>query len=246
MRKICIALSKGGVSKSVSACTLSHGLSLVGKRVLLIDTDDQGQDGFLLGVQPQYGLADVLNEEVSVESAMHEARDGLFLLSGGKSLSGVKRAISKRDFGAEMTLSRALDPIEGKFDFIIIDTSPSWDALTINSLFYCKEVLTPVSLEILSLNSLVEFSKRLRGVQEFHRELKHAYLVPTFYDGRVKKSSEIMGQLKKHYPDQICDPIRYCVRISESAGFGQTIYEYAPKSSGAKDYQKIVHRILQS
>lgn len=246
MRKICVALSKGGVSKSVSSCTLSHGLTLTGKRVLLIDTDDQGQDEFLLGVKPTHGLADVLNGGVSVEDAMHKARDGLFLLSGGRSLAGVKRSIGKKDFGAEQTLSQALKCIEGKFDFVFVDTSPSWDALTINALFYCKEVLTPVSLEILTLNSLVEFSSRLKGVQEFHKELKHSYLVPTFYDGRVKKSSEIMEQLKKHYPDQICDPIRYCVRISESAGFGQTIYEYAPKSSGAKDYQKIVHRILKA
>lgn len=245
MRKICVALSKGGVSKSVSACTLSHGLTLAGKRILLIDTDDQGQDEFLLGVRPTHSLADVLNGEVSVKDAMHEARENLFLLSGGRSLAGVKRSIGKKDFGAELTLSQALEPIQGRFDFVIVDTSPSWDALTINSLFYCKEVLTPVSLEILTLNSLIEFSDRLKEVQAFHKELKHSYLVPTFYDGRVKKSSEIMLQLKKHYPDQICDPIRYCVRISESAGFGQTIYEYAPKSSGAKDYQKIVHRILE-
>jgi chromosome partitioning protein len=243
-RKICVALSKGGVAKSSSACAIAHGLSLVGKKVLLVDTDDQGQDAFLLGINPSHGLADVIGEGMQIQNALCQARDNLWLLSGGKALAGVKRAIGRKDFGAEKTLAEALNPLSDNFDFVIVDTSPSWDTLTINSLFYCTEVLTPVSLEILTLNSLIEFADRLKSVQVYNKNLQHRYLVPTFWDRRVKKSSEILDQLKEHYPMQLCDPIRYCVRISESAGFGKTIYEYAPTSSGAKDYQKIVQRIL--
>lgn len=244
MRKICISLSKGGVGKSSSTVSIAHGLALAGKKVLLVDTDDQGQDAFLLGVKPPYGLADVLSEEVSAEEAMFQARENLWILAGGKALSGIKRAIGRKDYGAEKTLSQALEPIEGKFDFVIIDTSPSWDTLTINALFYCTEVLTPVSLEVLTLNSLVEFSARLKDVKSHNKNLEHRYLLPTFWDRRVKKSSEILEQLKKHFPDQMCEPVKYSVRISESAGFGKTIFEYAPSSSGAKDYQKTVQRIM--
>lgn len=244
MRKICVALSKGGVAKSSTAVSISHGLALAGKKVLLIDTDDQGQDSFLLGVKPDLGLADVLNESASVEESLYKARDNLWILSGGKSLAGVKRAIGQKDFAAEQTLANTLASLEDQFDFVIIDTSPSWDTLTINSLFYCTEVLTPVSLEVLTLNSLVEFSGRLKSVQTYNNKLEHKYLVPTFWDRRVKKSSEILEQLKKYYSSQMCDPIKYCVRISESAGFGKTIYEFSPDSSGAKDYQKTVQRIL--
>lgn len=242
MRKIAVSLSKGGVSKSTTSISLGHGLALAGKRVLLIDTDDQGQDAFLLGVKPPLGLAEVLNEEVSIEEALFEARPNLWILAGGKSLSGAKRAIGRKDFGAEQTLAEALKPIESKFDFIIIDTSPSWDALTINALFYVDEVLTPVSLEALTLNSLVEFTKSIDSVQRFNKNLKHRYVLPTFHDGRVKKSAEILEQLQKYFPAQLCPPIKYNVRISESAGYGQTIFEYAP--AAAKDYQKIVERIL--
>jgi chromosome partitioning protein len=245
MRKICISLSKGGVGKSSTAVSLSHGLALAGKRVLLIDTDDQGQDSLLLGVKPSLGLADVLNEEATVEAAAFSARENLDLLAGGKALSGIKRSIGRKDFGAEMTLSQALQSIEGKYDFVIVDTSPSWDTLTINSLFYCSEVLTPVSLEILTLNSLAEFSLRLKSVQAFNKNLVHKYLVPTFWDGRVKKSSEIMEQLKKYYQPLLCEPVKYSVRMSESAGFGKTIFEYAPSSPAAKDYEKTVQRILR-
>lgn len=244
MRKICISLSKGGVAKSTSAVSIAHGLAMTGKKTLLIDSDDQGQDSYLLGVSPKRGLAEVLNEEVSPLEAAVEARPNLFILAGGKALSGVKRAIGRKDFGAEKTLSEALSPIDGKFDFVLIDTSPAWDALTINALFYCDEVLTPVSLEVLSLNSLAEFSQRLEGVRKFNPGLKHAYLLPTFSDGRVKKSKEIMALLEKHYKGILCDPVRYCARISEASGFGQTIFEYAPKSTGAKDYQNITRKIL--
>ncbi len=244
MRKLCISLSKGGVGKSSTCVSLAHGLALAGKKVLLVDTDDQGQDSFLLGVQPTYSLADVLNEDVRAEDAIYQARDNLWILSGGKALSGIKRAIGRKDFGAEQTLSQALAPLEGSFDFVIVDTSPSWDTLTINALFYCEEVLTPVSLEILTLNSLVEFSERLKSVQNYNKNLNYRYLLPTFWDRRVKKSSEILEQLRKYYPDIVCDPVKYSVRLSESAGFGKTIYEYAPSSTGAQDYEKTVQRIL--
>lgn len=244
MRKLCVSLSKGGVGKSSTCVSLAHGLALAGKRVLLVDTDDQGQDSFLLGAQSTYSLADVLNEDVKAEAALHQARDNLWILSGGKALSGIKRAIGRKDFGAEQTLSQALAPLEGAFDFVIVDTSPSWDTLTINALFYCQEVLTPVSLEILTLNSLVEFSERLKTVQNYNKNLNYRYLLPTFWDRRVKKSSEILEQLRKYYPGIVCDPVKYSVRLSESAGFGKTIYEYAPNSTGAQDYEKTVQRIL--
>lgn len=244
MRKICVGLSKGGVGKSSTCVSLAHGLALAGKKVLLVDTDDQGQDSFLLGVNPEHTLADVLNDDIKADKAIFQARENLWLLSGGKALSGIKRSIGRKDFGAEMTLSQALAPLEGMFDFVIVDTAPSWDTLTINALFYCTEVLTPVSLEILTLNSLAEFTERLKSVQNFNKKLEYKYLVPTFLDRRVKKSAEILDQLRKYYPDLLCDPIKYSVRMSESAGFGKTIYEYAPKSSGAKDYETIVERIL--
>jgi chromosome partitioning protein len=245
MRKICVSLSKGGVGKSSTSVSLAHGLALAGKKVLLIDTDDQGQDTFLLGMKPNDGLAEALNDNKAIKEVLLLARKNLWLLCGGKALSGVKRMIGRKDFGGEQTLTEVLEPIEGEFDYVIIDTSPSWDTLTINALFYASEILTPVSLEVLTINSLLEFSKSLMTVQRFNKNLSHRYVLPTFLDGRVKKSQEILEQLEQHYKNQLCHPIKYSVRLSESPGFGQTIFEYAKSSTGAKDYQKLVQRILK-
>ena len=110
MRKIAVSLNKGGVGKSSTVISIAHGLSLKGKKVLIVDTDDQGQDAFLLGVKPPYGLAAVLDEKVSVQEAIFEARPGLWILAGGVSLSGIKRIIARKEKDAEQTLAEALKP----------------------------------------------------------------------------------------------------------------------------------------
>lgn len=245
MRKIAISLSKGGVGKSSTAVTIAQGLANAKRKVLLIDTDDQGQDAFLLGVEPPIGLAEVLNEEATIKEALFQARDNLWILAGGKTLSGAKRAIGRKDYGGERTLAEMLKPIEGKFDYVIIDTAPSWDTLTINAMFYVDEILTPVSLEVLTLNSLGEFLKSIDSVKRFNKKLQHKYVLPTFCDGRVKKTDEIMGQLQKYFPKKLCEPIRYNVKVSECAGHGKTILEYAPDSQGAQDYTKIIKRMIK-
>lgn len=245
MRRIAISLSKGGVGKSSTACHLAHGLALAGQRVLLVDTDTQGQCGFFLGVTPSSGLAELVLEETSPEEALIEARENLWLLSGGRGLAGVKRLISRQEVGGEQTLKEALGSLDGQFDFVLLDTSPGWDALTISALFYCQEVLSPVSLEVASILGLREFTKSLEAVQKYHKKLSLTYVLPTFMDGRVRKSEEILAQLLAHYREKVCEPVHYSVRLSECVGYGQTAFEYAPGSSGASDYLKLTERILK-
>jgi chromosome partitioning protein len=128
---------------------------------------------------------------------------------------------------------------------VILDSAPGWDALTVNLLFYATEVLAPVSLEVMTLQGLADFIHSLAAIQKYNPDLKLQYVLPTFFDRRVKKSGEILEQLRLHYPAQVCPPVRYNVRLSEAPGYGQTIFEYAPASTGAGDYRLLTERILQ-
>ncbi len=245
MRKIAIALSKGGVGKTTTAVNLAAGLALAGHRVLLIDADTQGQAGKSLGLQPSAGLTELISGEVSAEEAIALVRERLWLLAGGRGLAGLKRIISRQDFGGERTISEALAPLEGQYDYVILDTAPGWDVLTVNVLFFANEIVAPVSLEVMTLQGLREFSQGLVGIQHYRPELTLRYVLPTFLDRRVRKSDEILTQLESYYPSQLCDPIRYNVRLSEAPGYKQHIFEYAPHSPGAEDYRKLTERITR-
>jgi chromosome partitioning protein len=245
MRKIAIALSKGGVGKTTTAINLAAGLARAGRRVLLVDMDTQGQVAKALGLRPVAGLAEVVTEERQPEEVVAEARENIWLLAGGRALAGLKRVIARKDFGGEQTLAEALVPLEGQYDLVLVDTAPAWDTLTVNALFYASEVLIPVSLEVMALQGLIEFVRSLTPIQRYHTELRLRYVLPTFMDRRVKKSEEILAQLHSYYAELACEPIRYNVRLSEAPGYGQTIFEYAPRSSGAQDYQRLTERILR-
>lgn len=245
MRKIAVALSKGGVGKTTTAVNLAAGLALRGHRVLLIDVDTQGQVSKALGIQAAVGLAELVTGDAAIDQATVPARDRLWLLAGGRGLAGLKRVITRKDFGGERTLAEALAQLDGLYDYVVLDTAPGWDALTINVLFYADEVLAPVSLEVMTLQGLLEFSRSIAAIQQYHPALRLRYILPTFFDRRVRKSDEILGQLAAHYQPQVCQPIRYSVRLSEAPGYGQTIFEYAPRSPGAEDYQMLTERVAQ-
>jgi chromosome partitioning protein len=243
MRKIAVFLSKGGVGKTTTAVHLAAGLASKGARVLLIDTDTQGQVSVLLGARPAAGLAEVVTVGLKPEIALIQARERLWLLSGGQGLANVKRLIARKDPRGEDTLAEALAPMEGQYDYVILDTSPGWDTLNINVLFYAQEVLTPVSLEALTLQSLQNFQENLMAIQRYRQELTLKYVLPTFLDGRVKKSKDILEQLRNRCLERVCDPIHYSVKLSQAAGQGKTIFEYAPHSPGAEDYRQLIEKI---
>ncbi len=244
-RKICITLSKGGVGKTTTSVNLGAGLALAGYKVLLVDTDTQGQSSYILGKRPSAGLTELLTKELPVEDCLVEARKNFWLLGGGKSLAGVKRIIDRKSFGAEFTLSEALKPLDRQYDFILIDTSPGWDQLIVNVLFYATEVLVPVALEVMPLHGLSEFIKSLGAIQKYRKEIQLKYILPTFMDARIKGPQTLHDQLVKLYPRHLCTPIRYNASLAEAPSYGKTIFEYAPGSNASEDYRELVKKISQ-
>ena len=238
MRKIAVANRKGGVGKTTSAVHLAAGLALAGHKVLLIDTDAQGHAARLLGLSPEKGLADLMEGQGDPSRAIIQARPGLDLLAGGKELAGVNRLIARESIRPEEQLSKALAGIEGRYEYVIVDTSPSFSELGTNVLFYCSEAVVPVSMEVLAAEGLVSFAEEVRHVQEYH-ELKVRWILPTFVDGRTRKSAEILEALRGKYGDLVTFPVHYSSALSEASGWGQTLFEYRPRDRAAEDYAKV-------
>lgn len=244
LRKIAFTNAKGGVAKTTTCVNTGAGLARAGYRTLLVDCDTQGQVTKSLGVQAGEGLAELVQGEVGLEDVQIEARENLFVIAGGSSLSGVKRMISRRDMRSELVLSEALQGLGG-YDFVLLDTAPSWDVMSVNCLFYVEEILIPVSMEVLALQGVGDFLGRVHEVQQYRDDLTIGGIIPTFYDGRVRKSAEILEQLEKYFPNAVLPAIRYNARLSEAPGFGQHIFEYARRSNGAADYARLVQWIAK-
>ena len=244
MRKIAFTNAKGGVAKTTTCVNIGAGLALAGYRTLLVDCDTQGHVTKSLGVQAGEGLAELVQGDANLGDVQIEARENLFVIAGGGALSGVKRLISRRDMRSELVLSEVFEDLRG-YDFVLLDTAPSWDVLSVNCLFYVAEILIPVSMEVLALQGIGDFLGRVNQVQYYREDLVIRGIIPTFYDGRVRKSAEILEQLERHFPDAVWPAVRYNARLSEAPGFGQHIFEYAKKSNGAADYARLAERLAK-
>ncbi len=244
-RSIGVMISKGGVGKTTTSVNLAHGLALRGFKVLLADADTQGQTAYLLGVKPKAGLTEFLIGDLSAEECMVQARENLWVLAGGKSLAEVKRFIDRKDFGGETTMREAMTPLEPHFDFVLVDSAPGWDPLTVNVLFYVKELLVPVSLEVMSVQGLSEFLKSFSSIRKYHKDVQLKYILPTFFNRGNRNSAEILEGFEKLYGRYLCSPIRYSPRLAEAPGYGMTIYEYAGGDKVVNDFRELVNEVAE-
>ncbi len=239
-RIIAIALSKGGVGKTTTAVNLAAGLANNGRSVLLVDTDTQGQSARHLGVVGNDGLFRLTQGETTAET-MIKARDNLLLLAGGESIALLKRRFNDAQYHIEQQLKNALNPLLPYFDYVLIDNAPSWDGLSINVMFAADEIVAPVTMETLAVQGLFDYKARIERIGA--AQLR--YIVPTMKDVRRAQTKEIETQLRERFRDMVCEPIRVDVRLSEAPAHGQTIFEYAPTSRGAADYQQFIQKVLQ-
>lgn len=244
MRRISVSLTKGGVGKTTTAVHVAHGLALRGRKVLLVDCDTQGQAGIMFGIKPGVGLAQFLAGDVTFDDAVVEVRENLSLLAGSFLLVETKKVIDRKDFGGEQTLRRALQPREHSFDYVILDTAPGYDALSVNALFYAEEAIIPVSMAALSIKGLLDFAQRLRRIGGYEHTVRHLYILPTFLSPNLQHSREILELLESSFSKHVCTPIRSCVQVLEASASGKSIFEHAPDSDGAHDYRRFIEKIV--
>lgn len=242
MRKIAVINHKGGTGKTTTAVNVAAGLADRGRRVLLVDLDPQGNVAAWFGVRPEKGLYHTLHERIPPEAATVRVRPSLDLLSSDHRMARIERLLAVSEDGVRF-LAKRLEPLAG-YQYVIIDCLPSLNLLNEGALCYATEVIIPISMEYLALVGVRQILGKLFDIR---LRLKHrveiTLVVPTFYDVRNRKSREVLDRLRSHFGTKLSEPIRVNVRLSEAAGYSQTIFEYAPMSHGAEDYWKLVRRV---
>lgn len=251
MRKIAVAMAKGGVGKTTTAVNLAHALALEGQRVLLVDCDTQDQVAKFLGVTPKYGLYEFVTgrddrgQPLAKKETIHPARENLWVLSGGIKLVELKNWLGEQPRDERHALlSKALVPKGDSLDYLIFDCPPGWDILSVNILMAAREVLCPVALQGPALEGLKTFFGYLISAQKLNRDLGLKYILPTLFDRRTRQSFELYQKLKRFFTRQICHPIRHNVRLSEAPSAGRTIFEYDRRATGAHDYHHLTRRLI--
>lgn len=249
-RIYCFANQKGGVAKTTTAVNLGAYLAQAGRRVLLIDTDPQGNATTSLGVDPRglgVSLYNVLIEKTPIQQALTlTERVGLDLIPASTDLAGAEVEMA-RMMARERLLSRALQPLLPAYDYILIDDPPSLGLLTINGLTAAHGVLIPVQCEYLALEGLSLLLGTIQQVREVLNErLVLTGVLLTMYDSRTNLGQQVVEEVQNYFPDKVFRTIiPRNVRLSEAPSYGQTILSYAPSSPGALAYQALANEFLR-
>jgi chromosome partitioning protein len=243
-RVIAVFNHKGGTGKTTTAVNLAAGMAKLGKRVLLVDTDAQGNVGFSLNLKAERSLYHVVVMGLSVAEAAISVREGLDVIASNESLAAAELYLAGRQ-NRDRVLARRLDSAREAYDFVVLDCSPSLSLLNQNALVFADSLLVPVACDYLSL---VGVRQVLRTVKNVNQLLYHPVqiwgVLPTFYDPRARICREALSTLRDHFGERCLPPIRATMKVKEAPSVGQTIYEYAPSSHASDDYLGVVERAI--
>lgn len=241
---IALVNQKGGVGKTTSTINIGAGLALKGKRVLLIDLDPQASLTLSLG-------QDARQSDSTAYEALTgnlDARETIIKLSGGYDLIPCDARLLTLEEGKEKRLlQRAIAPLAGMYDYILIDCRPNLGNLMLNALTACNEVYIPVQAEFLALAGLAQLTNTITLIKrKLNPDVKITGVLITRYKARTKLSKEVYNKAKELYPQAIFKtPIRDAVDVAEAPTAGKDIFHYSKRSNGAKDYLSVVEEIIK-
>ena len=247
---VALANQKGGVGKTTSSLNLAAALALAGKKVLLVDSDPQGNASSGVGVMTAQIEKNIYTCYVEKDDAQDCIVSGklknFFLLPASVDLVGAEIELVEKE-QRERQLKKVLRPLHGEFDYIFIDCPTSLGILTLNSLCAADSVLIPLQCEYFALEGLAQLIQTIRRVKKnFNRELYIEGLLLTMYDRRNRLTYSVAKEIQKHFKDQVYNTvIPRNVRLSESPSHGQTIFEYDAASSGADAYKRLAKEFLK-
>lgn len=242
-RRIAVFNHKGGTGKTTTSVNLAAGLAERGKRVLLVDTDAQGNVGVSLGVRGERSLYHVLVLGVPPAECAVPIRPNLDVLTSNETLAAAEIFLASRPARDRVLRERLAATAD--YDYVVLDCSPSLNLLNQNALVFADALVVPVSCDYLSLVGVKQVLRTVKSVNEL---LKHPVsifgVLPTFYDVRNRICRDAVDALVQHFGERVMAPVRVNTRLKEAPMEKKTIFEYAPDSNGAADYLSVVDAVL--
>ncbi len=244
-RILAVANQKGGVGKTTTVVNLAAALSERGQRVLVVDLDAQACATFSLGVDPedleQSGADVFMSDSAStrVRDLLITTPDGADLLPASMELAGADRALASV-IGREYVVRDVLRPMADRYDWILLDCSPSLGIVTVNALTAADSVLIPLQCETLSHRGVGQLMETIADVQRLtNPRLRVAGLLPTLFDGRTTHAKAVLSDLGPRYGVPVFAPIRRSIRFAEAPAAGRSILATASSSPAAQDYRRL-------
>jgi chromosome partitioning protein len=257
MRRIALINQKGGVGKTTSTVNLGAALARAGRRVVLVDLDPQANLTLHLDCRLEEGAPSTYTLLTGVHGFGECLRDtgtpGMRVCPASLDLSGAELELANA-YGREMLLREALErwaaetTVDGResADYVLIDCPPSLGLLSVNGLVAAREAFVAVQTEYFALqgmSKLVEIVNLLR--RRLNPSLEVTGILPCLYDSRLKLAREVLAEVRTYFPGKVFRrPIAKNVKLAEAPSYGRTIFEYAPDSPGAADYEAVAAEIL--